>query len=151
MGRLLQFTSRKPVALDLCFRVIRAFVAKAWSPARFVRLSVGCREIEAFRAANPGKVGFRSLMHVGHKQGTVCALAICERLPVQYMAGLLLHEFGHLGSGGGELEADRWILDTFGIRIAYTGELDLECVDPFALHLISKAVKKADVDLRHNP
>lgn len=89
-------------------------------------------------------------MHVGHRQGTVCALAVCERLPVQYMTGLFLHEFGHLGSGGGELEADRWILDTFGIRITYETELDIECVDPFALYRISKAIKKSDVDLKHN-
>lgn len=89
-------------------------------------------------------------MHVGHKQGAICALAVCERLPVQFMTGLFLHEFGHLGSGGGELEADRWIFEKFRIRISYVSELDLECVDPFALHLISRAVKKADVDLRHN-
>ena len=150
MGKVLSFTPRKATELDLCFRVIRAFVSKAWSPARFVRLQVGCQEIQTFRDTHPGPVGARSLMHVGHKRGTVCAIPACNRLPANFLAGLFLHEFGHLGSGGGELEADRWILDTFGIRIYYKTELDLECIDQFAIHRIARSIKKADVDLRHN-
>ena len=152
-GKLLPFSSRKPQVkrLQLAFRVIRAFVARAWLPARFVRLQVGCPEIEAFRASHPGPVGARSLMHMGHKQGTICALATCERLPEGFLAGLFLHEFGHLGSGGGELEADRWVLDTFGIRIYYKTELDLECIDQFSMIRIARSLRMVDVDLRHNP
>lgn len=149
-GNLHSFSRTKAKRVDLAFRLIRAFVAKKWPAARFVRLQIECPEIRAFRDAHPGPVGARSLMHVGHRQGTICALAICERLPEHFLAGLFLHEFGHLGSGGGELEADRWVLDTFGIPIYYKTELDLECVDQFSLIRIAKSIRPADIDLRHN-
>ncbi len=152
-GRLLPFSSRKPKteSLDLAFRVIRAFVARVWPGARFVRLQVGCPEIEAFRAAHPGRVGARSLMHVGHKQGVVCALKICDKLPPSYVVGLFLHEFGHLGSGGGELEADAWVRDMLGISIQYKSDLDIEWVNDHTVARILKSVKRSELDLRHNP
>lgn len=90
-------------------------------------------------------------MHVGHKPGTVCALGICSTLPPNFLFGLLLHEFGHLGSGGGELDADYWILNTFGIRIEYRSSLDLEWIDGFSIARIVKATKLSTVDYRHNP
>jgi hypothetical protein len=152
-GNVLSFSSRKAATvrnLDAAFRLVRAFVARAWSPARFVRLAVGCQAIEDFRASHPGKVGQRSVMHVGHKQGTVCALAFCDRLPPGHLAGLFLHEFGHLGSGGGELEADQWVRETFGISIRYESELDLEWVDPFAVRRILASAKQSPPDFKHN-
>lgn len=151
-GKLFPFSSRKPQAksLTIAFQVIRAFVARAWPGARFVRLQIGCPEIEAFRSSHPGTVGARSLMHVGHKNGTVCALAICDQLPPSYVVGLFLHEFGHLGSGGGELEADAWVRDTFGIRIEYKSDLDIEWVPDHTVARIIKSVKRSELDLRHN-
>ena len=152
-GRVLQFSSPKPQAkeLELAFRVIRAFVARTWPAAKFVRLQVGCPEIEAFRMSHPGKVGARSLMHMGHKQGTICALAGCNRLAPGYVTGLFLHEFGHLASGGGELEADAWVRDALGIRIQYKSDLDIEWVDEHTVVRIVKSVKRSEVNLRHNP
>jgi hypothetical protein len=152
--RTLSFSSRKAATvqnLDAAFRLVRAFVARTWSPARFVRLAVGCQAIEDFRKSHPGKVGQRSVMHVGHKQGAVCALALCDRLPAGHLAGLFLHEFGHLGSGGEELEADRWVLDTFGISIRYESELDLEWINPFAVSRILASAKIVPPDFKHNP
>ena len=152
-GKLLQFSSPKGKApeLELAFRVVRAFVARAWPAARFVRLQVGCPEIAAFRRNNEGPIGQRALMHVGHKQGVICALSICSRIPPSFVTGLFLHEFGHLGSGGGELEADQWIRDTFGIGIQYRSELDLEWVDPITVARLIKSVKRSELNLRHNP
>lgn len=153
-SRVLRFSSHRPAPvrnLDAGFRLVRAFVALKWPPARFVRLAVGCRAIEDFRNTHPGKVGQRSVMHVGHKQGTVCALALCDRLPAGHLAGLLLHEFGHLGSGGGELEADRWVRDTFGISISYESELDLEWINSFAVSRILASARRSPPDFRHNP
>lgn len=131
-GRVLQFSShRRPPTgrLELTFRIVRSFVSRAKSSLAWTKLSVGCREIALFRQMHPGAVGERSLMHTFHHPNTICSLPIAARLPGEYLVGTLLHEFGHLGSGGGEREADRWILDNFGIRIQYLGTLDLEWVD----------------------
>lgn len=77
-------------------------------------------------------------MHVGHKPWIVCSLDIVEALPDEYLFGLLLHEFGHMGSGGGERAADRWIEDTLQIRIYYKGPLDLEWVNQEAIDWIRR-------------
>lgn len=135
-GQLHPFSPRKRPAtgrLELAFRLVRNFVSQAKPALAWTKLSVGCREIVLFRKINVGRVGERSLMHVGHHPNSVCSLSLVDHLPEGYLFGLLLHEFGHLGSGGGEREADRWILDNFGIRIQYLGGLDLEWVDHFAI------------------
>ena len=135
---LLPFTSRKARAprLELAFRLVRKFVAQAKSSLAWTKLKLNCREIVQFRVYNPGRVGERALMHTIHEPNTICSLSIVERIPDGYLFGLLLHEFGHLGSGGGERDADRWILENFGIRILYQGNLDLEWVDHFAINRI---------------
>jgi len=138
-GPLLRFSPRKRPAtgrLELAFRLVRNFVSKVKPALAWTKLVVGCREIVLFRKMNRGRVGERSLMHTFHHQNTVCSLPLVGHLPEGYLFGLMLHEFGHLGSGGGEREADRWILDNFGIRILYLGELDLEWVDHFAINRI---------------
>lgn len=150
-GRLLPFSShRRPPTgrLELAFRLVRNFVSKAKSSLAWTKLLVGCREIILFRKINAGRVGERSLMHAFHRPNTICSLPLVDRVPEGYLFGLLLHEFGHLGSGGGEREADRWILDNFGIRILYLGVLDLEWVDHFA---IGRIVGATIPQRRRNP
>jgi hypothetical protein len=141
-GSLLSFSPRKSPArsrLALAFQIVRRFVSEAKPSLAWTKLYVGCSEIVLFRKMNPGKVGKRSLMHAFHRPNTICSLSLADHLPEGYIFGLLLHEFGHCGSGGGEREADRWILDNFGIRIQYLSELDLEWVDNFAINRIVKA------------
>ena len=152
-GRLLPFSSRsrKPSRLALAFSVARAFVASRWPAARFVRLKVGCPEIEHLRRSGQGAVSERALMHVGHLQGTVCASPAAGNHDDRYLFGLLLHEFGHLGSGGGEMDADRWVLEEFGVRILYDGPLDLERVDGDVVSRVVRVAIRAGVDLKHNP
>lgn len=114
--------------LRRAFKKVRRFVSrKAWYLHNTL-LRTGCSEIYAFRGAHPGKVGERNVMHMGHVRRAICALIEAGTLGDEYLYGLFLHEFGHLGSKGGERAADRWILDVFGIRIQYAGELDLEWV-----------------------
>ena len=138
-GRVLPFSDRKAQQLNLAFRVVRKFVSQADPRLLWVKLSVGCDEIDAFRVANPGTIGLRSLMHVGHLPNAVCALQICGGLPANYLIGLMLHEFGHLGSGGGEREADRWIRDRFKIPIYYRSKLDIEWVSDRDMGRIARA------------
>jgi len=148
-GQLLRFSPRKRPAhgrLEIAFRLVRSFVSRAKSSLAWTKLSVGCREIVLFRKMNAGRVGERSVMHTFHHDRTICSLPIVERLPGEYLIGLLLHEFGHLGSGGGEREADKWILDNFGIRILYMGNLDLEWVD---YATIQRIVVEATPPRRH--
>lgn len=140
-GRLHPFSSRSavPPRLELAFRVAKRFVSAARPSLSWAKLRVNCPEIIQFRKYNPGTQGQRAFMHVEHEPNTVCALSLAGRLPEGYLFGLLLHEFGHLGSGGGEREADQWILDNFGIRIQYVGALDLEWVDDWAIRRIVRA------------
>ncbi len=150
-GRLHPFSPRRrpPLGrLEIAFHLVRAFVSRAKQSLAWTKLSVGCREIILFRKIHPGRVGERSLMHTFHDPNTICALSLVERLPGEHLIGLLLHEFGHLGSGGGEREADRWILDNFGIRILYMGDLDLEWVDYAS---IAKIVTTVTPPRRRNP
>ena len=136
IGQLHPFSPRKRPPggrLELAFRLVRNFVSQAKPSLAWTKLSVGCREIILFRKMNLGTVGERSLMHTFHHPSTVCSLPLAGHLPEGYLFGTVLHEFGHLGSGDGEREADRWILDNFGIRIQYLGALDLEWVDHFAI------------------
>lgn len=149
-GRLHLFSPRRRSVgrLELAFQLVRKFVSLTKPSLAWTKLSVGCREIILFRKVNPGRVGQRSLMHTFHHQNTICALSLVERLPGEYLFGLLLHEFGHLGSGGGEREADRWILDNFGIRIHYVGDLDLEWVD---YSTIASIVVSVTPPRRRNP
>lgn len=151
-SRSLRFSprSRPPNGrLELAFRMIRGFVSKVKTSLAWTRLSVGCSEIILFRKINAanGKIGERSLMHTFHHEMTICSLSMVEQLPVEYLFGLLLHEFGHLGSGGGEREADRWILDNFGVRILYKGGLDLQCVDSW----VARRIISAATPPRRNP
>ncbi len=137
-----RFSSRKrPPSgrLELAFRLVRNFVSRAKSSLAWAKLEVGCPEIILFRKMNPGIQGERSLMHTFHHPNTVCSLSLVDHLPEGYLFGLLLHEFGHIGSGGGERDADRWILENFGIRILYLGDLDLEWVDAFVIQRIVRA------------
>ena len=152
-GRLLPFSSRNwlPTRLGVAFAVARAFVSSRWPAAKFVRLKVGCPEIESLRRSGQGAASERALMHVGHLQGTVCASAAAGNQVDAYLFGLFLHEFGHLGSGGGERDADQWILDEFGVRILYDGPLDLERVDQDVVTRIIRVAKRAGLDLKHNP
>ncbi len=150
-GRLHPFSSRRrPPSgrLELAFRLVKRFVSQAKPSLAWTKLAVGCPEIVLFRKMNKGKVGARSLMHTFHHPNTICSLSVVESAAEGYLIGLLLHEFGHLGSGGGEREADRWILDNFGIRIQYLGELDLEWVDQWAIRRVLGA---ATPPPRRNP
>jgi hypothetical protein len=137
-GRLHPFSPRKgvPSRLALAFRLTQRFVSAAAPSLAWTKLRVNCREIVQFRVYNPGVQGQRSFMHTFHDPNTVCSLSLAGTLPEGYLFGLLLHEFGHIGSGGGEREADQWILDHFGIRIQYVGALDLEWVDDWAIRRI---------------
>ncbi len=137
-GRLHRFSSRNsvPPRLALAFRLAQRFVSVAKPSLAWTKLKVNCPEIIRFRTYNPGTQGLRAFMHMGHERNTICALSLAGRMPEGYLFGLLLHEFGHIGSGGGEREADQWILDHFGIRIQYVGALDLEWVDDWAIRRI---------------
>ncbi len=153
MGKGPSSSRRDFNALDLAFRFTRAFVARVDPSMAFVRLKVDCPEVMESRL-EPGVKGQRAFMHVGHLQGTVCAWSgsagLAQPGAEGYLFGLLLHEFGHLGSRGGELAADAWVFDNFGIRIHYKSKLDLEWVDAWAVRRIISSAQKAPPSFRHN-
>lgn len=72
-------------------------------------------------------------MHVGHLSGAICHAKDCKSLSVNHLVGLLLHEFGHLATGGGEREADVWAFERLGVVIQYRSPILLEWVDDEAV------------------
>jgi hypothetical protein len=76
----------------------------------------------------PGTRGARAFMHTQHSKNVVCSAVDAGRLSENYQAGLFLHEFGHIATGGGEQAADEWALHSFGIMIHYMGPLEVEWI-----------------------
>jgi hypothetical protein len=117
--------------LRFTFERVKRFVSRS-SPRLFhlsrVRLNIGCQEIHRYRATHPGKRGDRAFMHTEHKEAAVCSAVDAGRLPENYQVGLILHEFGHIATHGGEQAADEWVLHSFGIMIHYMGPLEIEWV-----------------------
>ena len=140
-ARLHSFSPRKArtLRLELAFLAVRDFLSKVDPSLRFARLKTDCQVIVNERRVG-GIQGDRSFMHTGHFPNVVCAFPGCDKLGEQYLFGLLLHEFGHLGAGleHGERAADQWILDRVGIRILYLTSLDIEAVDGWAIRRILK-------------
>lgn len=137
-ARLHSFRPRSATKrLEVAFEVTKSFLCRIESFLCFARLRTDCQVIPAERRQG-GIQGARSFMHTGHYPNAVCAFPGSDKLGENYLFGLLLHEFGHLGAGTdlGERAADRWILDRTGIRIQYKTELDVEWVDEWALRRI---------------
>lgn len=118
--------------LQLTFERVKRFVSRS-GPGFFslsdVTLNIGCKEILKFRQGHPGRIGDRAFMHVEGWDRVICAAADAGKLPDSYQVGLILHEFGHIGSGGGEQAADEWVLVNFGIMLHYMGPLEVEWVN----------------------
>jgi hypothetical protein len=72
----------------------------------------------------------RAFAHVGHVRKTVCVAGAIALLPLPFLVGILLHEFGHAAGNRSDLAADRWVFEKLGILIEYRSALDLEWVSP---------------------
>lgn len=125
-------SSRIPHKLGRLFAAVYWLVTKKFSNLERVHLQYGCSEI-ADRKTRPGVQGRRAFMHVGHVEGRICVTPEANRLAPGFLLGMFLHEFGHIGSGGDDTEADRWVFEHFGIPVTYRGPLTLEWVSDKAL------------------
>lgn len=115
----------------LWFRRVRAFVAKKFPDLARIELEERCPVIKQGRNRDGGLAGRRYFCHAGHHPGMICAWSpAASRLKPPYLVGIFLHEFGHEATGGGEFEADSWVLAEFGIPLQYKGPLSLEWVSP---------------------
>lgn len=116
--------------VETVFYAVRTFVGKKFPKLLHIHLDMLCGEILKYRNAHHGKLeGRRAFMHVGHLRRAVCTWApAIGNMGLQYLVGLYLHEFGHLGSQGGEEAADGWVKEHFGITIHYRSKLQLEWV-----------------------
>ena len=78
-------------------------------------------------------------MHTRHRPGKICTwYPAAKSLSRAHLTGLVLDEFGHLGSGAGDVVADRWVFIHFGIMIKYEGDLLLEKVSPEEVGIVFK-------------
>jgi len=72
----------------------------------------------------------RAWAHVGHMPGVLCVNPLYFALPPTVKIGIVLHEIGHIGCGGGdEMEADLWVRDNLGVEIKYGGPGAVQEVD----------------------
>lgn len=120
------------------FYFVREFVATKSPAMGKVSLGGFCEEIYNLRKLHgAGLAGRRAFMHVGHAARIICAwLPAVRLLPIENQVGLWIHEFGHLGSGGGDDAADLWAKKRLGVSICYTGPLALEWVGPDAVRKV---------------
>lgn len=100
--------------LQRCFRRAKDIVAPVHPEIRDLKLWIGCPEVEAAHRRD-----FRSHMHVGHRDNHVCVARDAATLPPANLAGLFLHEIGHLIGGPSQFDADIAIFEGFGIPILY--------------------------------
>lgn len=114
------------MTFEEAFAKVRAFVAAAAPDLAGVELTA-CAEVRGEKS--PFKRRSRAFMHTGHLPGRICFAPPMRLLPLNFVVGILLHEFGHLGSNGGEVEADTWVVSKLGIALEYKGKLCLEWVD----------------------
>jgi hypothetical protein len=112
------------VTLEEAFAKVRAFASAADPALSDVELKP-CAEV---RKGTSRAGRSRSFMHTGHLPGSICYAPPTRILSVNFIVGILLHEFGHLGSNGGELEADTWVATKLGVALEYKGKLCLEWV-----------------------
>lgn len=115
--------------LSSVFLKVRSFVKSKTGKLGSVRPLVSCSEISLLRRSNRNYLGDRAFMHMGHMPKTVCMVRQAASLSDGHLVGLFLHEFGHLGGGAAEPEADAWVLKNLGIKILYRGPMDLQWVD----------------------
>jgi len=117
--------SASDVRIIRAFMVLRFLAASKCRKLWMARCDPRCQVIRDARLEGDR----RAYMHVGCDDETVCAWApAAARLPDSILAGIFLHEFGHL-AGGDEFGADRWVYRRLGLSIKYTTPLKLETVD----------------------
>jgi hypothetical protein len=113
------------VTFEEAFLKVRAFAANADPALAGVEL-MQCADVKD-AASRKGRS--RAFMHTGHVAHKICYASPAKFLSLNCIVGILLHEFGHLGSNGGEVDADQWVLVKLGIALEYKGKLCLEWVD----------------------
>ena len=135
------FLNRAVLGLRLyqAFSAVRNFVAGKVSGVSGTELQTDCGKILQFQKDHPGFEGDRAFMHTMHLHGRVCALRTAALLSDNHLAGLFLHEFGHLISKRpGEDMANEAVSKVFGIRITYVGPLELEWVSDSVVRRVQK-------------
>lgn len=118
--------------LNEIWRRVYAFARSKSKLVPRLVLKVGCPQIERHRRMDP-----RAFMHTGgrHAAGQVHASPDAAMLPIQFIAGLFLHEIGHplamrVMRRSEQEDADRSILEHVGVKIRYGGPLLLEYLSP---------------------
>ena len=127
---------RNPVAHEPLFR---AFVlAKAYAIMRSPEIQKASFKIcPELRKGLRGAARARAYMHVGHaSHHTVCAHPDAQKLPKNFIYGLLFHELGHVATGASEKNADLWVFQKLGIVIQYFSSQKLEWVSDEVLEKI---------------
>lgn len=130
-SRIVRLTPRRNDPLTLktnrlhrIFEIVKDFVSTKHRKLRDVKLYVHCPEAETDHLYSR-----RQYCHALHRPNTICCAGAFAFLPKTYQAGILLHEFGHIATRDGELEADRWVMVKMGIPLLYRGSQKLEWVD----------------------
>ena len=117
--------------LEDSFLKIRHFASRKHPRLGRVKLLVGCKVIKAYRRRYRTEMkGKRAYAHTAHRRGCICTVEEMGDLAKSTIAGVILHEFGHVMAGANEEKADLWVEKNLDIRIWYSPRLLLECIRP---------------------
>jgi len=79
----------------------------------------------------------RFLAHTFHSKNTICLVPAVNKLPLPKLAGIIVHELGHILSGvqchGAEPFADEWVRMNLDLNVLYDSKDTLEYLDADSL------------------
>lgn len=114
-------------------RAVREYAATCEVNVPAIKLCWNCPIAEKAHAENK-----RFLAHAFHAKNTICLMPAVARLPLHKLAGVVVHELGHILSGVredgiAEPAADEWVREHLGLSILYDSKDTLEYLDDDSL------------------
>ncbi len=109
-------------------RAVRAYAATRGVTVPAVKLRWDCTLARKAHASSK-----RFLAHTFHAKNTICLVPAINKLPLPKLAGIVVHELGHILSGvhvhGAEPAADEWVREHLDLDILYDSKDSLEYLD----------------------
>jgi hypothetical protein len=98
---------------------IRAYASRRKVRVPAISVNWGCPVLDEHHQHTP-----RVMAHAFHVKNGICLHQEAATLPTAYLAGILVHEVGHIASGdreqlSAEPRADQWVRDHLGLEVCY--------------------------------
>jgi len=116
---------------DKVLRIIRA--VRTYAATRAVKIPAIRLRWDCALARRAHADSKRFLAHTFHSVNTICLVPAINKLPLPKLAGIIVHELGHILSNvnvqGAEPVADEWVRERLGLDILYDSKDSLEYLD----------------------